>query len=1043
MPPADARPFDPQRYLEDLNRLRELVLRIVHDLHLAEDAALHALSHPLEGAHDERERWRLLLWRARKYVQEHFRSSARREQRERAAAHPESLPPAVESVERIDTARFVLERLALLEEPFRSVLTRHYLEGQSPDAIAAQDRLTRGAIHKQLRIGRERLRADLERRVGGSERLLGLLLPFTQASRAPLFRQLKSSTAPVAVWTAAAAALLFVAADLWRSTDLTAPFAPAVPMHASAPDLVGASNVAPTSSSRTSVGHEERVELRVFEGTSDARVPSASVRLWPIPRNTRSLAQIDRWSEVGLLDELTREGSTETVADARGVLEVERLAHGMVAIASSGSLWGYAVVRPEEPGPVRIELHEDADVEVLVTDEAGRALEGALVALAAIAYVGYGDESLSTVLRTRTDSEGRATLRHARAKTGAAGPLGALAQVTVGVAGDPYAQRRDIDLSDPRPQLVEFVWREPTARLEVNIEDAPKGLGSYSFCFACDRDMQEDDWLSLEVVEGRASLALALGDGANLSWRPTELRLIDGDELPCAEHPDEVLRAEFVDVTSHPPEPCTSVAGRLLDARGRPFGDRTVQIMCRDQLVASVQTSHDGKFELVVPCSDELDQPHWIVVPGAVMQHRSKEFASLAPGRGARHDLGDVQVGWSGSSARGRVVDRAGAGIANARVRVLYADAHSISSLGYSVGTTCVETRSLADGSFSAPVERSPGDEQVPLTFAASHPDHSDVVRVVKPSDEELELVLPDRVTLRGRVLLAPSLPHHRIWVEASPVPWEVKAGDSDVGMIPRAPRLALRQSQVDGEGSFEIAGLPTGAVHVRVQYYGPQSRTTSNAVVLHEEQLELPEGTSEHRLDLDVRRDFQEVVIQLTESSGSTPALDEVYVNVENAGTEYSARAACDSAGRVTLLIPSGAQAFVHSETYFDDEIDVTGPFAELQLERRPTLRLKLDGPLPRVASDLELMCPIYGQGAAYAETYRIDAPEFEVLAPNRRRFEFRFELHRGDEEQVCGAARVVELRPGFDGPYLVAPPSAEEIEAATRSLREKTERD
>src|SRR5262249_29261348 len=128
---------------------------------LVQDTAIAAIMHP--PAEDRplrpwlatvlRNRWRMDV-----------RARARRQAREQASSLDETVP-ALAGPDAIERAR-VLERLAsalvALEEPFRDVVIRRYLDGQSAAEIAQDLGIPSGTVRWRLKTGLDRLRAALE-----------------------------------------------------------------------------------------------------------------------------------------------------------------------------------------------------------------------------------------------------------------------------------------------------------------------------------------------------------------------------------------------------------------------------------------------------------------------------------------------------------------------------------------------------------------------------------------------------------------------------------------------------------------------------------------------------------------------------------------------------------------------------------------------------------------------------------------------------------------------------------------------------------------
>lgn len=91
------------------------------------------------------------------------RAAARREARERAGARNEALPSTAEVVAREAARKIVIETLFALDEPWRTTLILHYLEGRSAREIAADCNVPLETVRSRIRRGLALCRARLDR----------------------------------------------------------------------------------------------------------------------------------------------------------------------------------------------------------------------------------------------------------------------------------------------------------------------------------------------------------------------------------------------------------------------------------------------------------------------------------------------------------------------------------------------------------------------------------------------------------------------------------------------------------------------------------------------------------------------------------------------------------------------------------------------------------------------------------------------------------------------------------------------------------------
>ncbi|HEY0709797.1 MAG TPA: sigma-70 family RNA polymerase sigma factor [Polyangia bacterium] len=107
------------------------------------------------------------------------RGTGRRQRREQAVfAETSATTEAPDTLyERLDLQRFLAERTAALEEPFRQTVLLRYYEGRSAAEIAKLLEIPAGTVRWRLKEALNRLRADLDQRHGGNRAAWCLLIP--------------------------------------------------------------------------------------------------------------------------------------------------------------------------------------------------------------------------------------------------------------------------------------------------------------------------------------------------------------------------------------------------------------------------------------------------------------------------------------------------------------------------------------------------------------------------------------------------------------------------------------------------------------------------------------------------------------------------------------------------------------------------------------------------------------------------------------------------------------------------------------------------
>jgi RNA polymerase sigma factor (sigma-70 family) len=160
--PAMQPPHRPEQHIADMAWLARVARALVHDPATAEDLAqdtwIAALRRRARGE-DAGRGWlsravRGRLWNLR-------RDEQRRQERERDVARQEALPSTDSLVERAELQARLAGALARLDEPLRTTALLRFLEGLTPEEIAARQGAKVDTVRKRLRAAVARLRAGI------------------------------------------------------------------------------------------------------------------------------------------------------------------------------------------------------------------------------------------------------------------------------------------------------------------------------------------------------------------------------------------------------------------------------------------------------------------------------------------------------------------------------------------------------------------------------------------------------------------------------------------------------------------------------------------------------------------------------------------------------------------------------------------------------------------------------------------------------------------------------------------------------------------
>jgi RNA polymerase sigma factor (sigma-70 family) len=328
-----------------------LARAITTDRHTAEDALQDTWIAALEGRMTTTESPRNWLATVlRNFVRRNQGREGARARRERRAARPEVADSAGEPAEivvRADTQRRLIANVVALEEPYRSTLLLHFMDGLSAEEIARRQNIPSSTVRSHLRRAlvkvRRRLGIDAREGIGDSLRsaiatpLLGRLAPFRESiggvlmskgtklaigaviavgASAVIWYEVHAAGSRPAVGAAEVSEAIALAAPGGGETEGAEEFAVVERNEAStrAPVPSSDSNPAPSTPADAADSGPFRRAVRVLDPAGEP-LPDAEVELTaPDEDNTKHLT--DGFGECGLLHEA---GTVQVQAFMQGV----------------------------------------------------------------------------------------------------------------------------------------------------------------------------------------------------------------------------------------------------------------------------------------------------------------------------------------------------------------------------------------------------------------------------------------------------------------------------------------------------------------------------------------------------------------------------------------------------------------------------------------------------------------------------------------------------------------------------------------------------
>lgn len=695
--------------------VRALAHSLMADSAAAEDLAqrtwLAALENPpREGVNEKA--W--LGGVVRILARNHWREQKARRRREGVVADNRQLQEAQGAefeqpdflVNRMDSVHKLANALAAMPEPYGRTLYLRFFEELTIREIAERFSIPQSTAHARIHRGLEMMRAELAQSVGKDWRshCLAFTVPLTTPSVGVAVTAL-TMTLKTKLLVGAAALMLtsFFVFEPWvgsgRELELppddleSASLARAVETLPTLED-VGITRHSSSSirsiSSMSSLGGESEFQVQVRHAADLGVAPRVEVLYFDHATAPSDWETIARQEHLNKEQRLERFGIKLTASE-KGELSFPKSRATAEIAARQGDLFGYVKLDRDTESSIEILLDRVYHQEVLVVDESGNPVEGAVVGFALVAQ-----EPKVTAL---TNARGMANLRHLDFHMTGNSLFGNSTVVGLLTPCDPV-QAVVVEDYDLGKEVIEFVMpRTGEVRVICQVEDGTLlkdgSIISLTSSGQAISKSLTDSWGTQQAeVSGGIAIFPKVGLGAKLlasAFHEPENRKIEAAGFS----PERSTDITTIELVLPNPKPIPMVRLDLTNSSQASKGSDSVEVqmrfvdqrgvLCSDELTCSWTEGNPVEIPVVKARNQGAETARFIVQsPPRMAQLGYCDFMIHEFDLGEDGDLGRVIEASLGDSflVSGKVIDWSGAPVSGTRLHLQLSKRESSSGMG-------------------------------------------------------------------------------------------------------------------------------------------------------------------------------------------------------------------------------------------------------------------------------------------------------------------------------------------------------------------------